>query len=65
MYLNEIFGGLNEDISSVLKSFENSYGYKGMVLKRTSPFKVTANITSFQSWVVPLSLTFLKTGYSV
>ena len=28
MYLNEIFGGLNEDISSLLKSFENSYGYR-------------------------------------
>ena len=26
MYLNEIFGGLNEDISFVLKSFEKCYG---------------------------------------
>ncbi len=28
MYVNEIFAGLNEDISSKLKSFDNSYGYK-------------------------------------
>mgnify|MGYP003311849802 CR=1 FL=1 len=39
MYLNEIFGGLNEDISSVLKSFENSYGYKGMVIEKDIPFQ--------------------------
>ena len=39
MYLNETFGGLNEDISSVLKSFENSYGYKGMVIEKEIPFQ--------------------------
>ncbi|MDP6682295.1 MAG: GTP cyclohydrolase I FolE [SAR324 cluster bacterium] len=38
MYVNEIFAGLNEDISSKLKSFDNSYGYKGMVLEKDIPF---------------------------
>jgi GTP cyclohydrolase IA len=38
MYMNEIFGGLNEDISSILKSFENSYGYKGIVIEKKIPF---------------------------
>ena len=38
MYVNEIFSGLHENISDKLKSFDNTYGYKGMVLVRDIPF---------------------------
>jgi len=48
MYLNEIFEDLNEDFSFILKSFENSYGYIGIVILKKFLSIETADTTCFQ-----------------